>query len=80
LVPKGTIFGGAHFQRESNHLANDGWSHICGIIFSSPRDGPLIDDEQAHIAKSGKEEHLLGKPLKEEVEVVLEVIGVEHFQ
>jgi len=48
--------------------------------FLTPRNGPFVDDEHAHVAKSAEEEDLLRQPLEKEIDVIFEMKGVQSFQ
>ena len=59
-VPERFSFRRPQFQGKSYHLSDDGGGHAGIVALGSPRDSPLVDDEDAHVAKSAEEEDLLG--------------------
>lgn len=78
-IPQWLSFCGSELERKGDHLSNDGGSD-SSVPFEFPGNGPLGDDEDAHVSEGAEEEHLLGKPLEEEVDVVFPVDTVQAFQ
>ncbi len=78
-VPEGFTLGGAHLERECDHLCDDGGSS-GGVALYSPGDGPLEDDHDAHVSEGAEEEDLLWEPLEEEIDIIFEMEGVGHLE
>jgi hypothetical protein len=78
-IPQGLAFCGAQLKGQGDHLSDDGGS-LRGISVDSPGDGPLGNDENAHISEGAEEEDLLRKPFEEEIDIVLPVNAVEGLQ
>lgn len=53
-------------------MSNERGSFRGGALVT-PSDSPLEDNQDAHISESAEEKYLLWKPLKEKVNIVLEV-------
>ena len=78
-IPQWFSLGRSQFQRESNHLSDDRGC-LTSWYINSPMNGPLVNDEDAHISESAEEEDLLGNPFKEEIKIALEMQSVHHLQ
>jgi hypothetical protein len=53
---------------------------LRGLSLLSPRNGPFVNDQHAHVSKRAEEENLLRQPLEEEIDIIFEMKSIERLQ